>query len=83
MLPTLTAERQLKAIEAASVPYMSKDGHRDTMRKYRRMLGGEARAEKATVGQLGAAGIQVEYVNADGTPSGDGTRQDETGASSG
>ena len=78
MLPELRAERQLDAIEAASVPHMDKAGHRDTIRRLTRQIGHEEKTAPATDAGLAAIAIRVEYVTAEGTPVGDGTGQDET-----
>lgn len=78
MLPTLQAERQLRAIEAASVPHMDRDGRADTIRKYTLMLGVDAKAKPATTADLAAMGITRETVNAEGVVVGDGTRRDRT-----
>jgi hypothetical protein len=78
MLPQLRAERQLDAIEAASVPHMDKAGHRDTIRRLTQQIGGEQVRARSASEALATAGIPIEYVTADGTPAGDGTGQDET-----
>lgn len=62
MLPELHAERQLAQIEAASVPHMTADGHRQTIDKYLRLTGGETRPPRATPEMLRALGIPVTEV---------------------
>lgn len=81
MLPTLQAEQQLRDIEAASAPHMSAKGHRELIAALKRQLAGNETGKRApaTASGLARIGIAVEYVNADGTPAGDGTRPDETG----
>jgi hypothetical protein len=78
MLPQLKAERQLAAIEAADVAFMSGEGRAETREKYVRVLDGETKAKPATKANLAAARITVEYVNADGTPASHGTASDGT-----
>jgi hypothetical protein len=68
MLPQLQAEQQVRSIEAASVPHMTSGGHREVMRGYQHILGGETRAARASSVDLAAMGIAVEYVGADGLP---------------
>lgn len=63
MLPTLQAEHQLAAIEAASVPHMNKDSHRQTVaRLFDRLGGRKPKAAPARLDDLAALGIQVEQV---------------------
>jgi hypothetical protein len=65
-LPALRASEQLSAIEAASVPYMDKDGHRDTMRRHLSLVGGDVKAAPASEAELAAIGIKVEHVEKKG-----------------
>lgn len=51
MLPELRAERQLAAIEAASVPHMDADGHRKTIGKYTRLLGREPGEQRTSLAE--------------------------------
>lgn len=80
MLMPLQAERQLQAIEAAFVPHMDKNGHRDVMRKYQQMLSRDEKPERATLEGLAAHGITVETVTTESLAAGAGTSQDETEA---
>ena len=61
-LPELRASEQLAAIEAASVPYMDKAGHRDTMRRHLSLVGGDVRPARASEADLASMGISVELV---------------------
>lgn len=62
MLPQLRAERQLLAIEAASVPYMKADQHSDVIRRLNDQLGTNTKPAPATDAVLQGMGITVEHV---------------------
>lgn len=61
-LPELRAAEQLAAIEAASVPHMDKQGHRETIRRLTQQIDGDTKAAPASEGDLAAIGITVEHV---------------------
>lgn len=61
-LPALRAAEQLSAIEAASVPYMDKDGHRDTMRRHLSLVGNEPKRARTATEALAASGIPIVRV---------------------
>jgi hypothetical protein len=66
MLPALYAERQLLAIEAASVPHMSEHVRRELVGRYARRVeraGGETKPRSAHEALL-AAGVKVAEVPA-------------------
>lgn len=63
MLPKLQAEQQLQQIEAASAPYMKREGHRDLMRRIKDMLGRDSvNREPADAQKLAAIGISIVTV---------------------
>jgi hypothetical protein len=61
-LEQLRAREQLALIEAFSVPYMSKEQHRDVIGRLTAELGISRRAQPATAADLAALGITVEHV---------------------
>jgi hypothetical protein len=63
MMPQLAAERQLLAIEAASVPHMNEQGRRNVFRKYFAQIGEKAKPAKATPADIAALGIRVEQLD--------------------
>lgn len=70
MLPQLRAERQLLAIEAASMPHMKPEQSGEVIRRLNAQLGTNTRAKPATAAGLAAMGIEVEFVPKEETPDG-------------
>lgn len=68
MLPRLEAERQLLAIEAASVAHMDRQAIRDVFRRLQRAQGSEQAPAKPRLSDLAAIGITVTEVDAQGMP---------------
>lgn len=62
MLPTLQVERQLAAIEAASVPHMTSPARRDVLREHQATLGRDSKPVAATEADLASIRILVEHV---------------------
>ncbi len=62
MIPSLHAETQLAAIEAASAPYMRDSDYRSVVGRYQRDLGATTKPKKATASDLAAIGIRVKEV---------------------
>lgn len=59
----MQAERQLQAIEAASVPHMDQDGHRKTVGKYTRLLGGNAGSAPKTSLAEALGGLSMQRIS--------------------
>lgn len=68
MLPQLRAERQLLAIEAASLPYMKPEQSSDVIRRLNDQLGTNTKPAPASDAVLEGMGVQVEYVPKEVTP---------------
>jgi hypothetical protein len=68
MLPQLQAERQLLAIEAASVPHMEKSSRSSLIDRYIARARGEAVRAKSFVEALMAEGVRVVQVPASKRP---------------
>ncbi len=62
MLPELQAERQLLAIEAASVPHMTDKSRTSVIGRWERLSRGAAAHAKSAVEALLQSGIPVRYV---------------------
>lgn len=78
-MPQLQAERQLAAIEAASVAHMDKSGRSEVFAKYSRAVNADTKPRRPALGDLAGIGIAVEEVTAD-SPAANGTQQDTTEA---
>lgn len=61
MLPVLAAERQLSAIEAASVPHMKDDARREVFGRYLRVVERSLGRAKTMIEALMEAGVPVVY----------------------
>jgi hypothetical protein len=58
MIPSLQAEEQLTAFEAAASPYWAERDRKDATRRYLRLVGQDAKPRKATPAVLASMGIK-------------------------